>query len=120
MSLLESLGVFSAGGFTGSGGKYEPAGVVHKGEYVINAENTKRIGLGMLNRLNGYANGGLVGGAGVAASAGPTVQMVVSPAISIDSRTDRSEVEALVMRGMRAASQQAQQELLSKMSRGMA
>lgn len=26
---------FSTGGFTGRGGKYEPAGIVHKGEYVI-------------------------------------------------------------------------------------
>jgi len=26
---------FAEGGYTGSGGKYEPAGVVHKGEYVI-------------------------------------------------------------------------------------
>jgi len=25
----------SAGGYTGRGGKYEPAGVVHRGEYVI-------------------------------------------------------------------------------------
>ena len=61
---------YASGGYTGDGGKYAPAGVVHRGEYVINAENTKRIGLGMLNRLNGYANGGLVGGAGVAAASG--------------------------------------------------
>lgn len=54
---------FAAGGYTGDGGKYEPAGVVHRGEYVINAESTKRVGLGLLNRLNGYAEGGLVGGA---------------------------------------------------------
>lgn len=26
---------FASGGFTGRGGKYEPAGIVHKGEYVI-------------------------------------------------------------------------------------
>ena len=53
---------FATGGYTGDGGKYEPAGVVHRGEYVINAESTKRVGLGLLNRLNGYAEGGLVGG----------------------------------------------------------
>lgn len=29
---------FSDGGFTGTGGKFEPAGIVHKGEYVINQE----------------------------------------------------------------------------------
>lgn len=57
---------FASGGYTGDGGKYEPAGIVHKGEYVINAAATKRLGLGYLNSLNGYANGGLVGGGGSA------------------------------------------------------
>ncbi|GEQ78040.1 phage tail tape measure protein [Comamonas testosteroni] len=60
---------FATGGYTGDGGKYEPAGVVHRGEYVINAESTKRIGLGLLNRMNGYANGGPVGGGAAAAAA---------------------------------------------------
>ncbi|SFE88795.1 phage tail tape measure protein [Paracidovorax wautersii] len=56
---------FAAGGYTGPGGKYEPAGIVHKDEFVINSENTRRLGVGFLNRLNsGYSAGGLVGGAG--------------------------------------------------------
>lgn len=55
---------FADGGYTGMGGKYEPAGVVHRGEYVINADQTKRLGVGFLDRLNkGYANGGYVGAA---------------------------------------------------------
>lgn len=29
---------FSSGGFTGTGGKYDPAGIVHKGEYVLPKE----------------------------------------------------------------------------------
>jgi DNA repair exonuclease SbcCD ATPase subunit len=33
---------FAEGGFTGHGGKYEPAGVVHKGEFVFNNEKTKK------------------------------------------------------------------------------
>jgi hypothetical protein len=33
---------FAEGGFTGTGGKYEPAGVVHKGEFVFNNEKTKK------------------------------------------------------------------------------
>jgi lambda family phage tail tape measure protein len=63
-------GGYSEGGYTGSGGKYEPAGVVHRGEYVINAESTRKIGRGFLDRLNGYAEGGLVGGAPAVAIAG--------------------------------------------------
>ena len=52
---------WATGGYTGHGGKYEPAGIVHKGEYVLDAETTKALGL---NKLPGYANGGLVAGVG--------------------------------------------------------
>lgn len=52
---------------TGNGSKYEPAGIVHKGEYVITKEATARLRRGFLDQLNyggstGYATGGLVGG----------------------------------------------------------
>lgn len=43
---------FSSGGFTGQGGKYTPAGIVHKGEYVMTKEATSRLGVGMLDSLN--------------------------------------------------------------------
>ncbi|WP_308566094.1 tape measure protein [uncultured Haemophilus sp.] len=55
---------FASGGYTGDGGKYQPAGVVHRGEYVITKEATSRLGIGFLNHLNygrGYATGGAVG-----------------------------------------------------------
>ncbi|TJK73682.1 phage tail tape measure protein [Escherichia coli] len=56
---------FATGGFTGTGGKYEPAGIVHRGEFVFTKETTSRIGVGNLYRLmRGYAEGGYVGGAG--------------------------------------------------------
>ena len=59
-----SFGGLSSGGYTGDGGKYEPAGIVHRGEYVLNAAATKRIGVNNLERMNkGYANGGYVGSA---------------------------------------------------------
>lgn len=59
---------FDSGGYTGAGGKYEPAGIVHKDEFVFTKEATRRIGVDNLYRLmnNGnlgrYATGGLVGG----------------------------------------------------------
>ena len=53
-------GLYAEGGYTGPGGKYQPAGVVHKGEYVMNAAATSGIGVAALNRLQGYADGGFV------------------------------------------------------------
>ncbi|HAM7740283.1 TPA: phage tail tape measure protein, partial [Escherichia coli] len=41
---------FATGGFTGTGGKYEPAGIVHRGEFVFTKEATSRIGVGNLYR----------------------------------------------------------------------
>lgn len=52
---MAAMSGFSGGGYTGAGGKYEPAGIVHKGEYVMTKEATSRLGVGMLNRLN-YGN----------------------------------------------------------------
>lgn len=46
---------FASGGFTGQGGKYQPAGVVHKGEYVFDQASTNRIGVSNLEALR---NGG--------------------------------------------------------------
>lgn len=64
---------YATGGFTGAGGKYEPAGTVHRGEFVMHAEATKRIGIQNLYAMmggstarpstgRGYAGGGAVTG----------------------------------------------------------
>lgn len=54
---------YSDGGYTGDGGKYEPKGIVHGGEFVFTKEATRRIGARNLYKLmRGYANGGIVGG----------------------------------------------------------
>ncbi|MEA9885332.1 phage tail length tape measure family protein [Xanthomonas campestris pv. raphani] len=50
-----SYGGFAAGGYTGDGGKHEPAGLVHRGEYVMNAEATDRLGVGFLDSLSSGA-----------------------------------------------------------------
>lgn len=56
---------FSSGGYTGDGGKLEPKGVVHGGEYVFSKEAVQRIGAGNLEALHknlkGFSMGGLVG-----------------------------------------------------------
>ncbi|WP_165937877.1 phage tail length tape measure family protein [Methylobacterium segetis] len=57
---------FADGGYTGTGGRLEPAGVVHRGEYVFDAAAVRRIGLAPLEAmragLRGYETGGYVGG----------------------------------------------------------
>src|SRR5690625_839611 len=61
---------YARGGWTGPGSKYQPAGVVHADEYVLNKEATNKlraqVGLSGLDYMNktgrfpGYASGGLV------------------------------------------------------------
>lgn len=73
-------GNYWSGGYTGRGGKYEPAGVVHKGEYVVPKKDVnQRTGLpyaDALGRLQrgasgpGYAGGGYVRGGSSAAGFG--------------------------------------------------
>lgn len=59
---------FAAGGYTGAGGKYEPAGVVHKGEVVFSQDDVAAHGgvsaveAMRTRRVPGYAMGGAVGG----------------------------------------------------------
>jgi hypothetical protein len=64
--ILGALFGFSDGGYTGDGGKYQPKGIVHGGEFVVTKEATKRWGVANLSRLNslkGYSKGGYVGNA---------------------------------------------------------
>ncbi|HTF96733.1 MAG TPA: phage tail length tape measure family protein [Cellvibrio sp.] len=64
--LFTALG-FSNGGYTGEGGKYEIAGVVHRGEGVLSQEDISALGgpnsfFALRNALrNGYSDGGLAG-----------------------------------------------------------
>ncbi|MFA9487461.1 MULTISPECIES: phage tail tape measure protein [unclassified Mannheimia] len=71
---------FATGGYTGNGGKYEPAGIVHRGEYVMTKEATARLGVANLNRLNYGKVAGLTALASSVAFAQPM------PAVKIDSR----------------------------------
>ncbi|MDR3431042.1 MAG: phage tail tape measure protein [Rouxiella aceris] len=74
---------YDAGGYTGHGGKYEPKGIVHGGEFVFTKEATSRLGVANLYKLmRGYASGGLVGnsavGSAISKSAGISVYAPVT------------------------------------------
>lgn len=93
---------FAGGGYTGHGGKHQPAGVVHKGEYVINKAATQQIGVAALDRINrGYADGGLVtsGDLNVPASMGArpaAANANYAPVFNIDARgADQGAVDRL-------------------------
>ena len=57
---------FSSGGYTGTGSKYTPAGIVHAGEIVWSQADIKRWGgvdvVERMRKAKGYADGGIVGG----------------------------------------------------------
>jgi hypothetical protein len=64
-------GLYDVGGWTGPGGKFEPAGIVHRDEFVFDNEATRAIGVPTLNRLHqaarrGFAGGGFAGAASMA------------------------------------------------------
>lgn len=119
-------GLFSDGGYTGDGGKYQPAGIVHAGEYVFSQDAVRRIGVDSLETLHdaashGYAAGGLVdqvvaSTSGLSDGGGATF----APVYHIDARgadvaavarleaglakTNR-EMEARIVQGVRKAQQ---------------
>lgn len=68
------FGGYAEGGYTGNGGKYDPAGIVHGGEYVFSKEATSNIGVKNLEsmhrmaKVRGYATGGFVGATSPGAS----------------------------------------------------
>ncbi|WP_122593295.1 phage tail tape measure protein [Pseudomonas viridiflava] len=74
---------FSDGGYTGDGGKFQPMGVVHGGEFVVKKDVVSQPGAReFLERMNantkGYADGGYVGKS-AATAASSTTQQAVSP-----------------------------------------
>jgi hypothetical protein len=115
----------SDGGYTGDGGKYQPAGIVHAGEFVTRSEVTRqpgavpflesfnRVGMAALQALPGFASGGLVSPA-IVPAAGPRTPrgggMSVSNYFTIQapngtvSRATETQIAAAAARGLGRAS----------------
>lgn len=58
-SILGGFLGFESGGYTGPGGKHEPAGVVHRGEYVMASARLSALVLPTLRPCTGRAEGRL-------------------------------------------------------------
>lgn len=79
---------FSDGGYTGDGGKFEPKGVVHGGEFVVRKDVVSQPGAReFLERMNanskGYADGGYVGSAAVTTKSNVVPISSASPAAPV-------------------------------------
>jgi hypothetical protein len=129
---------FASGGYTGDGGKFEPAGVVHKGEFVFSKETVQRLGADNLARLHqsarkGYAGGGLVGDAGKVAKAvsarsvdsaqAPAPNVSINAPVTVNASGGTPEQNADLARQVAAQSEAmfrrlVQQELVQQMRPG--
>lgn len=76
---------FSAGGYTGDGGKYQPAGIVHAGEVVWSQRDVAAVGgpkaANAMRPTAGYATGGIVGSSqprGVGQNAAPQITFIMN------------------------------------------
>jgi hypothetical protein len=90
---IAAFGGFADGGFTPEGGKHQVAGVVHAGEWVapqwmVRSPTFGATIAGLEGARRGYADGGMVGGGGVAGAAGgKPVQIVM-----VDSRREANRI----------------------------
>ena len=123
---------FSSGGYTGPGGKYEPAGIVHRDEFVMRKEVVQQPGmLEFLDSLNtkGYADGGLVGSVTARpipsqiSAAASSNSVVVQQEISVDGGGGQAsggvgDMSAVAQAYAKAAKDGAQQEIAKQLKRG--
>lgn len=106
---------FASGGYTGPGGKYQPKGIVHAGEFVLRSEVVRQAGMRrMLERLNrfgadavrGYADGGMVAGRGGASSGGVPINLHW-PDGTVSTLSAREDDARTVVRAFRKAALKA-------------
>lgn len=71
-----------SGGYAGNGGKYEPKGIFHGGEYVMTKEATSRLGVATLNALNYGKQALIAGGLGIGLATAAPIQVDNRPPIS--------------------------------------
>ncbi|WP_445673874.1 phage tail tape measure protein [Pseudomonas ceruminis] len=128
-------GGFSDGGYTGAGGKYDPAGIVHAGEFVLRKEVVEQPGMrAFLESLNtkGYADGGYVAPAGNSYSSaamqaigqgGGTSPVIIKQEISVDGASGQAgsatgDISAVAQAYAKAAQDGARQEITKQLGRG--
>lgn len=102
---------FAVGGYTGNGGMYQPAGIVHANEYVMDRRTVSAYGVAYLDRMRasarrGFAGGGYTGGvAMVAGGRAVTInQTLIIQAKDVDSfRRSQPQITREMARAVRDA-----------------
>lgn len=93
---LSSLGVYDIGGYTGDGGRHDVAGLVHKGEGILNQDEIRAIGgedgFNALRKAirTGHSIGGMAGRPSLPLSAGAT-----QPNINVNLHGVQSQPESV-------------------------
>ncbi|HID1049799.1 TPA: phage tail length tape measure family protein [Klebsiella pneumoniae] len=119
---------FASGGYTGPGGKYQPAGIVHKGEYVFDQASTNRLGVSQLEALrNGQPLDATLGRSGfgtgvqnVSNSQQTTIirPTVTVPPITINGNPSDTTV-MLVQQAARDGAKQGYQQVANDLAKGV-
>lgn len=120
VAVMAALGSFADGGYTGPGGKYQPAGVVHRGEYVIPAEAVSRLGVDYFDAIAGglmgpspdvtNAAGSGSSGFGVAAGQPQSIIMVDDSRSSIRKAWESTEGKRHIIKTVRGQSHRIQSD----------
>lgn len=119
---------FASGGYTGSGGKYQPAGIVHKGEYVFDQESTNRIGVSQLEALrNGKPLDVTLGrsgfGTGVQNVSNSQQTTIIRPTVTIPPITINGNPSdttvMLVQQAARDGAKQGYQQVANDLAKGV-
>lgn len=93
---------FAGGGYTGDGGRFDPAGIVHRGEFVFTKKATQAIGLqnlyAMMNagERNGFAGGGIAGHGFVPSFGGSSMFGGAGGVTSLDAASLQALTQAFI------------------------
>jgi len=111
MGLSTNFRAYDVGGYTGDGGKFEPKGVVHGGEFVFTKKATQKIGVENLSALmknaQGYADGGYVGN-------GKAAMLGMQPSSAGGISVDLSGMTVVTQGNQQQSRSSQQNELISK------
>lgn len=118
---------FSSGGYTGPGGKYQPAGIAHKGEYIFDQESTNRIGVSNLEALrNGQPLDATLGrsgfGTGIQNVSNNQQTTVIKPTVTVPPITINGNPSdatvMLVQQAARDGARQGYQQVANDLAKG--